>query len=118
MNSEKVFPNALSSKLRACLNCSILKPMSYYKQYGCPNCPFLQANKAKNLHSVTSQTFKGVIGVIDPKRSWIAKWQRINTYVPGIYAMTVEGNLSDEFIERIEKEGRVYIDRTDSFGLN
>lgn len=108
---------ASSNKLRACLSCAILKPASYFKKNGCPNCPFLQTNKGKNMNFTTSGSYKGMIAVIDPKISWVAKWQRINNCEPGIYAMTVEGILSDDFINKIEQEGRVYISRAESFGL-
>lgn len=104
-------------KLRACLNCSIIQTVQEFKESGCPNCPFLNVNKDRNLAYTTSQSFKGTIALFSPKQSWIAKWQRIDNYKPGIYAMVVDGVLSDKFIEDIEKEGRVYINRSTSFEL-
>ncbi len=107
-----------STKLRACMNCSIIKPKIYFKENGCPNCPFLEINKSNNLYAVTSSSFKGLIVLADPKKSWVGKWQRINTYIPGNYAMTVEGLLKDEFIDKVENDGRFYIDRNNLFTLN
>lgn len=104
-------------KTRACLNCSLVQTVQEFKDHGCPNCPFLSVNKNRNIGYTTSPSFKGAIFLMDPKHSWIAKWQRIGQYRPGVYAMTVEGVLSDKFIDDIEKEGRVYINRSSSFEL-
>lgn len=104
-------------KLRACLNCSIVLTTQEFRETGCPNCPFLHVNKARNIGYTTSPAFKGTVALFDPKRSWVAKWQRINNYKPGIYAMVVEGVLSEKYISEIEKDGRVYIDRSRSFEL-
>ncbi|KAM0680450.1 transcription elongation factor spt4 [Glugoides intestinalis] len=106
-----------SKKLRACLNCSIIQTTQNFKEKGCPNCPFLNVNKGRNLGYTTSLSFKGTIALIDPKHSWIAKWHRIGQYTPGMYAMTVDGVLSDKFVEDIEKDGRIYINRSVSFEL-
>lgn len=104
-------------KLRACLNCSIIQSTQEFRESGCPNCPFLNINKDRNLAYATSPSFKGTIALANPKQSWVAKWQRINSYKPGVYAMVVDGVLSDKFIEDIEKEGRVYINRSTPFEL-
>uniref|UniRef100_A0A1B6J182 Transcription elongation factor SPT4 n=1 Tax=Homalodisca liturata TaxID=320908 RepID=A0A1B6J182_9HEMI len=107
-----------SGRLRACMNCAIIKPSYYFKQHGCPNCPFLEIDRSKNLALATSSSFKGTIGLVDPGRSWVAKWQRLDGCVPGTYAMTVEGELSEALIEKIEQEGRVYFNRAASFELS
>ena len=113
MNSSNV-PN---QKLRACLNCAFIQKTSDFKHRGCPNCPFLNTNKEKNLMYTTSLSFKGMIALKDPKSSWVAKWHRINSYTPGLYAMVVDGVLGDKFIEAIEKDGRIYVNRSVSFEL-
>lgn len=118
MADETRSTQASSSKARACLNCSIIKSMSYFKQNGCPNCPFLMVNHDRNVHYTTSASFRGLIALVNPRSSWVAKWQRISNYEPGTYAMTVEGVLSNSFIDKIEREGRIYVNRSSSFSLN
>ncbi len=64
-----------------------------------------------------SSKFKGMVALVQPGVSWVAKWQRINDYKPGLYAMTVEGALSDENVYEVEKTGKTYYDRSASFKL-
>ncbi|KAF9763867.1 Transcription elongation factor SPT4 [Nosema granulosis] len=106
---SEIFPTTLSTKLRACKNCSQIKPLSSFRSSGCENCPPL-------VDSLSSK-FKGMIAVVQPKTSWVAKWQRISENKPGLYAMTVEGSMSDENIFEIEKTGKTYYDRNVSFKL-
>jgi len=109
---------APTNRRRACMSCAIVKPGSYFKQHGCPNCPFLRINEGRNLFLATSPSFKGSIGLINPGMSWVAKWQRLSGGVPGTYAMIVEGDLGGAFIEKIEQEGCVYFNRAQSFELS
>jgi len=43
----------------------------------------------------TSAVFEGLITVGNPAASWVARWQRIDNYVAGNYAMKIEGQLPD-----------------------
>lgn len=55
----------------------------------------------------TSQVFEGLISLADPSRSWVAKWQRLDGYVKGVYATKVNGKLPDEVVAVMEDEARV-----------
>lgn len=55
----------------------------------------------------TSQVFEGLISLADPSKSWVAKWQRLDGYVSGVYATKVSGQLSDEVIAVMEDEARI-----------
>lgn len=55
----------------------------------------------------TSQVFEGLITLADPSKSWVAKWQRLDSYVRGVYATKVSGQLPDEIVAAIEDEGRI-----------
>ena len=63
---------------------------------GCPNCePFLElAGSADAVAECTSQVFDGLITVAETKKSWVARWQRLEGYAPGVYAVKVEGTVS------------------------
>ncbi len=46
------------------------------------------------IQDCTSQVFDGLITLADPVSSWVAKWQRLEGYVPGVYAVKVVGLVS------------------------
>lgn len=88
-------------------------PKQRFIKDGCPNCePFL--NLQGNMDAIidcTSQVFEGLITLADPQRSWVAKWQRLDGYVKGVYATKVSGQLPDEVIGAMEEAGMRYIPR-------
>lgn len=43
------------------------------------------------VQECTSQVFEGLITLADPNSSWVAKWQRLEGYIPGVYAVKVVG---------------------------
>ncbi|NXS23434.1 SPT4H factor, partial [Mystacornis crossleyi] len=34
-----------------------------------------------------------IIAMMSPEDSWVSKWQRISTFKPGVYAVSVTGRL-------------------------
>ena len=63
---------------------------------GCPNCEsFLDlAGHPDSVQECTSQVYEGLITLANPEKSWVAKWQRLDGYVPGVYAVKVVGMVS------------------------
>ncbi|KXH28154.1 transcription elongation factor spt-4 [Colletotrichum simmondsii] len=113
--------------LRACMVCSIVMTYSVRPRstvpttlsgrkasgetsYCCPNCEdFLHmAGSQDQIESCTSQVFEGLITLSNPKRSWVAKWQRLDNYVRGVYAIKVSGQLPDEIRNTLEEEYRIH----------
>lgn len=105
MLAEKSYTS--KKKYKACMLCSALIPIQELKKEGCKNC--------KNANS-TSYSYKGLIGVLK-KGGWVEKWQRIDEYGEGLYAMTVEGDPDEEDVCAIEDEGKAYFDRNESFNI-
>ncbi|KAL8404123.1 hypothetical protein RB594_009110 [Gaeumannomyces avenae] len=88
-----------------------------FRDEGCPNCEdFLRLqNSPEQIESCTSQVFEGLITLADPSKSWVAKWQRLDGYVKGVYAIKVSGQLPDDIRVAIEDEtGMQYIPRDGS----
>lgn len=48
---------------------------------------------------------------MDPKKSWVAKWQRVDGYVPGMYAVQVIGELPSSYVADLEDAGVKYVPR-------
>ncbi|OAF64942.1 Transcription elongation factor SPT4 [Intoshia linei] len=94
--------------LRACLLCSLIKSESMFVEEGCDNCERIvefQSNVDK-VREFTSNNFSGMIFLTQPKKSWVAKWQGLVNCIPGIYAITVYGEIPIEYQEKLSKLGR------------
>ena len=58
-------------------------PRRFY-QDGCENCPFLElADRQDRVASCTTANFEGVIAMMKPDESWVARWEGINRNLPG-----------------------------------
>lgn len=104
--------------MRACMVCSIVKPYNDFHRSGCPNCEsILQLqNSPDAIAECTSAVFDSLITVGNPQSSWVAKWQRLTSYTPGIYAVKVVGTLPDEVLQVLEDNGVRYVPRDGSAG--
>jgi transcription elongation factor SPT4 len=102
--------------MRACMVCSIVRTETQFRQSGCPNCEhFMELRgNAEAVQDCTSQVFDGLMTVSDTKRSWVARYQRLEGYVPGVYAVQVEGVLPEDVIVAAENAGVHYIPRDGS----
>ncbi|KAJ6130610.1 hypothetical protein N7512_003390 [Penicillium capsulatum] len=104
--------------LRACMVCSVVQTQTKFVRDGCPNCEnVLQLRGSMDaIQECTSQVFEGLISVRDPAASWVARWQRLDNYVPGTYATKVSGSLPEEIISTLEESGIKYVPRDGSTG--
>jgi transcription elongation factor SPT4 len=95
-----------------------LSPIQEFIRSGCPNCEsFLQLqNSPDTVAECTSAVFDSLITVGDPATSWVAKWQRLSTYLPGVYAVKVVGTLPDEVLSVLEDNNIRYVPRDGSTG--
>lgn len=88
-------PTNQFSRLRACMVCSIVRTETKFRNEGCPNCEeYLEVStRDSGVEVCTSPAFEGLITLNDPKTSWVAKWQRLDSYIPGTYAVKVSGEV-------------------------
>ncbi|KAF3930149.1 hypothetical protein ABW19_dt0208797 [Dactylella cylindrospora] len=102
--------------LRACMVCAIVMTMDNFTRKGCPNChPILDYIQSQELaQECTSPIFEGCVCIDNPKESWIAKWLRLETYVPGVYATKVVGDLPEEALDNLSSDNIEYIPRDGS----
>jgi Spt4/RpoE2 zinc finger protein len=86
------------------------------------------------IQACTTTHFDGTISVIDPEKSWVARWQRtsasflyfffvlpsslplacgcwyvvVDKYVRGVYAITVKGRIPEDVEQELEVQGIKY----------
>eukprot|EP00900_Chrysochromulina_parva_P022942 jgi/Chrpa1/5281/Chrysochromulina_OHIO_Genome00006718-RA len=86
-------------KLRACL---------FFRE-GNDNVPCLSmAGDREMVYECTSANFDGMVAMMKPHESWVARWQGITNWVPGCYALRVKGTLRSEHIVTLEENGIRY----------
>ncbi|XP_011297310.1 transcription elongation factor SPT4 [Fopius arisanus] len=102
--------------LRACMVCSLIKTFDQFELDGCENCDeFLRLkNNKDNVFDCTSSNFDGMIAVMSPEDSWVCKWQRINRFTKGVYAISVSGRLPPNIIRDMKSRGIIYRPRDTS----
>lgn len=96
--------------LRACLLCSIVLHLKDFLDTGCPNCQDLMSS----AHDGTTSNWEGSVALINPAESWVSKWQGLTNYVPGLYAIRVNGTLPEEVRDELERRGIPYRPRDGS----
>lgn len=113
--SLDVIPKDLR-QLRACLSCSLIKNVDQFEADGCENCDeFLHMKSDRDkVYMCTSNNFDGMIALMSPEDSWVAKWQRINRFTKGIYAISVAGRLPAVVVRDMKSRGIHYRTRDNS----
>ncbi|KAL7751651.1 transcription elongation factor spt4 [Sorochytrium milnesiophthora] len=89
---------------------------SQFKRDGCDNCEEIlkMRGSSDRVLECTSQSYDGVIALMNPDRSWCAKWQRIEPYVKGLYAIRVVGRVPDDVEAALERRNIRYRPRDGS----
>lgn len=109
MAVHTVIPNELR-QLRACLLCGLVKTLNQFQMDGCDNCEDylkMQGDREK-IYDCSSANFDGMLAVMSPSESWVARWQVIDKLTPGIYAASVCGALPDSVIQNLRRNGISY----------
>ncbi|KAI9105630.1 Spt4/RpoE2 zinc finger-domain-containing protein, partial [Phlyctochytrium arcticum] len=102
--------------LRACLLCGLVKSANQFRVTGCENCEEVLKLKDSNKRIIdcTSSNFDGMIAQLNPAASWVAKWQRTDKFVQGMYAIRVSGRLPESVVDDLGDNGIKYRPRDGS----
>ncbi|XP_064620492.1 transcription elongation factor SPT4-like [Lineus longissimus] len=103
-------------QLRACLLCSLVKTIDQFEFDGCDNCEEYMGmkNNRDAVYECTSSNFDGMIAMMGPEDSWVAKWQRISKFTKGCYAVSVTGVLPPGIVRELKSKGIMYRPRDTS----
>jgi transcription elongation factor SPT4 len=52
-----------------------------------------------------------MIALMSPTASWVGKWQRLESYAPGMYAVQVVGTLPPYVVNSLEDAGIRFVPR-------
>ena len=72
------------------MRCSLILSTSQWnssKYDYCPNCKYAQE---------TTTEFTGMISLIMPTQSWVARYNQLENRMPGIYAIKIHEDVEDE----------------------
>ena len=90
-------PSAMT-RLRACLRCKIILSTQQFIREGCPNCADDYVGDRQAVEQLTTRNFSGTAAIIDPSRSWVGRNIKVESFVPGVYAVAVQGGYAGEDI--------------------
>ena len=97
--------------LRACKVCSLIKSMDQFLRDGCDNCePYLKLKRNREaINECTSQSFDGMISLIDePHRELGCKVAENRAFIPGVYAVSVSGELPGDNVKSLKDQGKAF----------
>lgn len=92
--------------------CGIIQTTEQFREGHCPNCEAVFPDV--DPMEYTLPTFEGQAAVADPQGLWVARWLRVNNFVPGMYAVKVSGRLPHLVVEELEERGFSYRPRDGS----
>ncbi|EFA76981.1 transcription initiation factor Spt4 [Heterostelium album PN500] len=85
MSSRKTIAPTNFKSAKACTGCGLVKTQQQFDENGCENC----GGGRRRASTTTTPNFEGVIAVLKPNESWIARKQGLDSRVPGCYALNM-----------------------------
>eukprot|EP00892_Ulva_mutabilis_P004334 jgi/Ulvmu1/2272/UM013_0119.1 len=90
-------PQSTASRdLWACRSCGLVKTIIQFEEEGCDNCDPGNPMGVDAMQETCTTNFSGFIAIMDPDKSWCARWIRKKKYIPGCYALKIEDDKGQE----------------------
>lgn len=67
----------------------------------------MQGDREK-VYECSSANFDGLLAMMSPNDSWVARWQMIDKLTPGVYAISVYGSLPSDIVHYLRSKGISY----------
>ena len=103
-----------NKNLQACSTCKLIMQEAQWRKMEekCPNC---------TVRILPNSDFVGMISVMMPRESWVAKWNEIRTCMPGLYAINVPQNDEEDqdegseagYLETKKRRKNAYTEKSD-----
>jgi transcription elongation factor SPT4 len=106
-------PNEVGATLSACIPCMLVKTFAQFKNHGCENCSDVidLMDSDAVIMDVTTAGFEGMAALTRPADSWVARWQFAQKMLPGVYALKVDRDVSEEVATQLDQANFVNIGR-------
>eukprot|EP00878_Enallax_costatus_P004335 GHUV01004567.1.p2 GENE.GHUV01004567.1~~GHUV01004567.1.p2 ORF type:complete len:134 (+),score=22.89 GHUV01004567.1:248-649(+) len=96
----------LNKQLRACFVCKLVKAYPQWLDSGmCDNCRWMEIADMESLDTCTTTNFSGLMTLMEPPTSWVAKWTHTAKCVPGCYALSINEEMPRRLQESLEGRG-------------
>ncbi|WIA11853.1 hypothetical protein OEZ86_002841 [Tetradesmus obliquus] len=95
----------LNKHLRACFVCKLIKATAQFMDSGCDNCRWMDMSDMESLEQCTTTNFSGLMTLMEPPTSWVAKWTHTSKCVPGCYALSINEEMPRRLQESLENRG-------------
>ncbi|WAR03635.1 SPT4H-like protein [Mya arenaria] len=91
--------------------CTAYITFEQFEMDGCDNCDeyLHMKNSTDAVYDCTSSNFDGMVAMMGPEDSWVAKWQRVERFTKGCYALSVTGRLPPESLAGISKLLKLFL---------
>ena len=99
-------PQSLQN-LRACIPCLLVKTYKQFMEEGCENCSkaFDMKEDPEKIAECTTASFEGLMAMTVPEKSWVARWQFVRDFIPGVYAIKVKGEVGEQTARELAEIG-------------
>eukprot|EP00792_Barthelona_sp_PAP020_P001252 TRINITY_DN11994_c0_g1_i1.p1 TRINITY_DN11994_c0_g1~~TRINITY_DN11994_c0_g1_i1.p1 ORF type:complete len:117 (+),score=35.74 TRINITY_DN11994_c0_g1_i1:31-381(+) len=104
---DSMVPTSVKN-MYCCKICGLVKNFGQFQNYGCENCSQYGVEITEGF---LTRNFEGVVALMNPSISWVGKYKIYDNYVPGLYALEINEDLSQKELNEVRDLGIPFIKR-------